>query len=204
MAGVGGADPQFASEPAGRPPRSRTGYLKPDRSRCRRPKRHVRTHRARGLTASFIRLPSDRDASRPCGSPQSLPSIDVWTWATGLWLRLVAATTQPQNAGLATSAKLAALDLEAAEVGRRVSSIYATANAAGISMRWLESLLARRTYAVPTRLKQRRGNATTSTVASRGAIARVIIPDANNARERSLETPHKHWHALFKCHGELK
>jgi membrane-bound lytic murein transglycosylase B len=68
---------------------------------------------------------------------------------------------QPQNAGLATSAKLAALDLEAAEVGRRVSSIYATANAAGISMRWLESLLARLTYAVPTRLKQRRGNATT-------------------------------------------
>jgi hypothetical protein len=79
---------------------------------------------------------------------------------------------QPQTADLVISAKHLALDQKAAEVDRKVSGIRAAANAAGISIRWLESLLARRTYAVPTRLKRRRGNATTSTVASRGAIAR--------------------------------
>jgi hypothetical protein len=111
---------------------------------------------------------------------------------------------QPQNAGLATSAKLAALDLEAAEVGRRVSSIYATANAAGISMRWLESLLARQTYAVPTRLKQRRGNATTSTVASRGAIAASSFPTPTTLESEASKRRTNTGTHFLKCHGELK
>ena len=89
-----------------------------------------------------------------------------------------------------------------------MSSICAAANAAGISMRWLESLLPRRTYAVPMRLNQRRGNATTSTAASRGAIAASSFPTPttleSEASKRRTNTGTHFLNAMENLNDEAK